>query len=101
MEGGTPGIGSKFKTAYYRAHHDLARCMTMTQRYVPFNYVPLKQNQFPSLQMLERGKRRNLSGIQHETSTPIDDAPGWNEDLASASEAHVKVLSTTSKRREK
>lgn len=40
---------------------------------------------------LEREKRRNLSRIQHETSTPIDDAPGWNEDLASASEAHVKA----------
>ncbi|KAG1753361.1 hypothetical protein EDB19DRAFT_1668878 [Suillus lakei] len=40
---------------------------------------------------LEREKRRNLSGTQHKTSTPIDDAPGWNEDLATASEAHVKA----------
>ncbi|KAG2752147.1 hypothetical protein P692DRAFT_20830369 [Suillus brevipes Sb2] len=46
-------------------------------------------------EMLERGKRRNLSGTQHETSTPIDDAPGWNEDLASASEAHVKADRST------
>ncbi|KIK34636.1 hypothetical protein CY34DRAFT_812794, partial [Suillus luteus UH-Slu-Lm8-n1] len=73
----------------------------MTRRYVPSNCLPLKQNEFPVLQMLERGKRRNLSGTQHETSTPIDDAPGWNEDLASASEAHVKVPSSTSKRRER
>ena len=43
------------------------------------------------LQTLEREKRRNLNGNQHKTSTPIDDAPGWNEDLATASEAHVKV----------
>ncbi|KAG1849749.1 hypothetical protein F4604DRAFT_1504123, partial [Suillus subluteus] len=34
---------------------------------------------------------RNLSRTQHETSTTIDDAPGWNEDLASASEVHVKA----------
>jgi hypothetical protein len=40
---------------------------------------------------LEREKRRNLSSTQHKTSTPIDNAPGWNEDLASASEAHVKA----------
>ncbi|KAG2072835.1 hypothetical protein BDR04DRAFT_1134434 [Suillus decipiens] len=40
---------------------------------------------------LARGKQRNLSGTQHETSSPIDDAPGWNEDLASVSEAHVKA----------
>ncbi|KAG0700296.1 hypothetical protein DFH29DRAFT_642237 [Suillus ampliporus] len=40
---------------------------------------------------LEREKRKNLSGTQHKTSTPIDDAPGWNEDLASTSEAHVKA----------
>ncbi|KAG2149144.1 uncharacterized protein EDB93DRAFT_1143993 [Suillus bovinus] len=39
---------------------------------------------------LEREKRRNLSGT-HQTSSPHDDAPGWNEDLASASEAHVKA----------
>lgn len=44
---------------------------------------------------LEREKRRNLSGIQHKTSTPIDDAPGWNEDLASTSEAHVKADRST------
>jgi len=42
-------------------------------------------------EVLEREKRRNLTGNQHKTSTPIDDAPGWNEDLATASEAHVKA----------
>ncbi|OJA17105.1 hypothetical protein AZE42_02610 [Rhizopogon vesiculosus] len=42
-------------------------------------------------EILEREKRRNLAGNQHKTSTPHDDAPGWNEDLASTSEAHVKA----------
>ncbi|KAG1876123.1 hypothetical protein C8R48DRAFT_627669 [Suillus tomentosus] len=39
---------------------------------------------------LEREKRRNLSGTQVENSAN-DDAPGWNENLASESEAHVKA----------
>ncbi|KAI0351729.1 hypothetical protein OH77DRAFT_1429303 [Trametes cingulata] len=42
--------------------------------------------------VLEQEKRRNLSKQQHKTSTPIpDEAPGWNENLASASEAAVKA----------
>lgn len=36
-------------------------------------------------------KQRNLSNKQHRTSTPLPNAPGWNEHLASASEASVKV----------
>ncbi|KAJ6492281.1 hypothetical protein C8R45DRAFT_193621, partial [Mycena sanguinolenta] len=40
---------------------------------------------------LEREKQRNLSGSQHKTSTPHDHAPGWNEYLASESEASVKA----------
>ncbi|KAI0750086.1 hypothetical protein C8Q80DRAFT_1100636 [Daedaleopsis nitida] len=40
--------------------------------------------------VLEQEKRRNLSKQQHKTSTPIPEAPGWNEHLASASEAAVK-----------
>ncbi|KAJ7867021.1 hypothetical protein B0H14DRAFT_2218986, partial [Mycena olivaceomarginata] len=42
---------------------------------------------------LEREKHRNLKGEQHKTSntTPHDHAPGWNEPLASASEASVKA----------
>ncbi|KAJ7256184.1 hypothetical protein B0H12DRAFT_1286893, partial [Mycena haematopus] len=40
---------------------------------------------------LEREKERNLEGQQHKTSTPHDHAPGWNEPLASASEATVKA----------
>lgn len=44
------------------------------------------------LQLLEREKHRNLTQSQHKTSTPHKkDAPGWNEYLASASEANVKV----------
>lgn len=42
--------------------------------------------------LLDEEKKRNLSGTQHRTSTPLrDEAPGWNESLASASEASVKV----------
>ena len=44
------------------------------------------------MQLLEEEKRRNLRGEQHKTSTPHPKhAPGWNESLASASEAYVKV----------
>ncbi|KAJ7475906.1 hypothetical protein FB451DRAFT_1245205 [Mycena latifolia] len=34
---------------------------------------------------------RNLAGTQYKTSTPHKHAPGWNEHLASASEASVKA----------
>ncbi|KAF8896322.1 hypothetical protein BD779DRAFT_1495196 [Infundibulicybe gibba] len=40
---------------------------------------------------LEREKQRNLSNTQHKTSTPHKHAPGWNEHLASTSEASVKA----------
>ncbi|KAJ6494893.1 hypothetical protein C8R47DRAFT_1069836 [Mycena vitilis] len=40
---------------------------------------------------LETEKARNLSGTQYKTSTPHKHAPGWNEHLASASEASVKA----------
>ena len=43
------------------------------------------------VQILEKEKQWNLSKQQHKTSTPIPDAPGWNEHLASASEASVKA----------
>ncbi|KAF8656254.1 hypothetical protein AX16_002690 [Volvariella volvacea WC 439] len=42
-------------------------------------------------ELLETEKQRNLSGKQHKTSAPLSDAPGWNEYLASASEAGVKA----------
>ncbi|RPD59680.1 hypothetical protein L226DRAFT_490389 [Lentinus tigrinus ALCF2SS1-7] len=43
-------------------------------------------------EVLETEKRRNLAKEQHKTSTPIpEEAPGWNEALASASEAAVKA----------
>lgn len=43
-------------------------------------------------QVLEREKHRNLSG-KHRSENPAlhEHAPGWNENLASASEATVKV----------
>ncbi|KAF5359116.1 hypothetical protein D9756_003485 [Leucocoprinus leucothites] len=47
-------------------------------------------------EVLEREKHRNLSQSQHKTSTPHgSDAPGWNEYLASASEANVKADRST------
>ncbi|EMD33955.1 hypothetical protein CERSUDRAFT_86730 [Gelatoporia subvermispora B] len=43
-------------------------------------------------EVLELEKRRNLTKNQHKTSTPHpESAPGWNEYLASASEAAVKA----------
>ena len=41
--------------------------------------------------VLESEKRKNLSGKQHSHHKS---APGWNENLASASEAAVKVRDT-------
>ncbi|KAJ6513184.1 hypothetical protein C8R45DRAFT_962723 [Mycena sanguinolenta] len=41
--------------------------------------------------VLETEKVRNLTGTQYKTSTPHKHAPGWNEHLASASEASVKA----------
>ncbi|KAG6842354.1 hypothetical protein C0991_010644 [Blastosporella zonata] len=41
--------------------------------------------------ILEAEKKRNLSNLQHKTSTPHKHAPGWNEILASESEADVKA----------
>ncbi|KAK0500432.1 hypothetical protein EDD18DRAFT_1349311 [Armillaria luteobubalina] len=48
--------------------------------------------------IIEREKHRNLSKTQHRTSTPLDNAPGWNESLATASEAFVKPPADLQKR---
>ncbi|KAG6851113.1 hypothetical protein H0H93_000993 [Arthromyces matolae] len=40
---------------------------------------------------LEKEKVRNLADQQHLTSSPHKNAPGWNETLASESEATVKA----------
>jgi len=42
-------------------------------------------------EVLEREKRRNLARHPHQTSSPLDHSPGWNETLATTSEAHVKA----------
>jgi len=42
-------------------------------------------------EVLEREKRRNLSRQPYQTSSPLDHSPGWNELLASTSEANVKA----------
>lgn len=44
---------------------------------------------------LEMEKQRNLKGEQDHTSAPHKQAPGWNEHLASTSEAFIKVRSST------
>jgi hypothetical protein len=41
------------------------------------------------MQVLEREKKKNLEGTQHKSL--IHDAPGWNDKLASSSEAVIKV----------
>jgi hypothetical protein len=43
--------------------------------------------------VLEREKHKNLAGKQEKSL--IDNAPGWNDLLASASEAVVKVCHAT------
>ncbi|KAJ6564454.1 hypothetical protein B0H19DRAFT_1258899 [Mycena capillaripes] len=40
---------------------------------------------------LEKEKERHLKGTQDKNSTPHEHAPGWNEPLASSSEASVKA----------
>lgn len=58
-------------------------------------YAPFTTYQLSFPQVLEQEKKRNLSKEQHKTSTPHPDhAPGWNENLASASEAAIKVRNT-------
>ncbi|KIP08224.1 hypothetical protein PHLGIDRAFT_104622 [Phlebiopsis gigantea 11061_1 CR5-6] len=42
-------------------------------------------------EVLEIEKQRNMDKVQHKTSTTIRNAPGWNEYLASSSEAAVKA----------
>ncbi|THH17863.1 hypothetical protein EW146_g3028 [Bondarzewia mesenterica] len=42
-------------------------------------------------EILEREKWRNLSKEPYQTSAPVDNAPGWNELLATNSEVFVKV----------
>ncbi|KAI0264446.1 hypothetical protein BC834DRAFT_264175 [Gloeopeniophorella convolvens] len=42
-------------------------------------------------EVLDREKRRNLARQPYQTSSPLDHAQGWNEHLASSSEANVKA----------
>jgi len=42
-------------------------------------------------EVLEREKRRNLARHPYQTLSPLDHSPGWNETLATASEANVKA----------
>ncbi|KAL4248072.1 hypothetical protein ABKN59_002387 [Abortiporus biennis] len=56
---------------------------------VPLRYSSTMHDNDPEL--LDKEKSRNMRKVQHKTSTPIDNAPGWNQTLASASEAAVKA----------
>ena len=67
----------------------LALCTTMILRYDFF--CPSIRSIDTLAKVLEREKNRNLNRTQNNTATPHDHAPGWNEALASASEAAVKV----------
>ncbi|PVG04308.1 hypothetical protein CPB86DRAFT_693767 [Serendipita vermifera] len=46
-------------------------------------------------EILESEKQRNLKGEQYKTSSPHKHAPGWNEYLASTSEAYTKADKST------
>lgn len=76
-------------------HRRPVRCMRMTPRWELFRpwqgLESLGLTNRMYAQLLEQEKKRNLSKSQHKTSTPHKYAPGWNEYLASASEANVKV----------
>ncbi|KAI0760953.1 hypothetical protein BD413DRAFT_593197 [Trametes elegans] len=75
------------RTALKRA---IARPSTSALSTTPRFYSSTVHENDPDV--LEQEKKRNLSKQQHKTSTPIPDgAPGWNENLASASEAAVKA----------
>ncbi|KAI0671375.1 hypothetical protein C8Q78DRAFT_972753 [Trametes maxima] len=68
----------------------LVRPSTLTSTAAPRFYSSTMHDNDP--EVLEQEKRRNLSKSQHETSTPMPDhAPGWNQHLASASEAAIKA----------
>ena len=68
-----------------------ALCTIMIQLYAQLQSLKSVSRWLTSHQVLELEKFRNLHNIQHKTSTPHSHAPGWNEALASASEAAVKV----------
>lgn len=42
-------------------------------------------------ELLEAEKQKNLKGLQNDTSAPHKHAPGWNEYLATTSEAYTKA----------
>jgi len=85
---GTVAVRSIFRNG----SHSLARpavTTTFTQsRLANRTYSTVHEN---DPEVLEREKRRNLSRQPYQTSSPLDHSPGWNESLASTSEANVKA----------
>ncbi|KAI1797097.1 hypothetical protein LXA43DRAFT_1089615 [Ganoderma leucocontextum] len=86
------GIPAASRSAFKRT---IPRMSTPASRSPLRFYTSTMSDNDPEL--LEKEKQRNLSKQQHKTSTPIPDrAPGWNEALATSSEAAVKArLSST------
>ncbi|EIW83962.1 hypothetical protein CONPUDRAFT_163215 [Coniophora puteana RWD-64-598 SS2] len=73
-----------------------ARAAVTTPRYASARlYSSFSTMHDNDAETLDAEKARNLTGSQHKTSTPIREAPGWNEHLASESEAHVKADRST------
>ncbi|KAI0649490.1 hypothetical protein C8Q79DRAFT_950812 [Trametes meyenii] len=84
-------VPSVSRNAFKRA---LVRPSTSALTAAPRFYSSTMHDNDPEVP--EEEKRRNLSKLQHETSTPIpDQAPGWNQYLASASEAAIKADQST------
>ncbi|EIW57206.1 uncharacterized protein TRAVEDRAFT_126463 [Trametes versicolor FP-101664 SS1] len=80
-------ITSVSRNAFKRV---IARPSTSALGATPRFYSSTMHDNDPDV--LEQEKKRNLSKEQHKTSTPHPDhAPGWNENLASASEAAIKA----------
>ncbi|OJT14997.1 hypothetical protein TRAPUB_8440 [Trametes pubescens] len=83
----TSMITSVSRNAFKRV---VARPSTSALGATPRFYSSTMHDNDPAV--LEQEKKRNLSKQQHKTSTPHPDhAPGWNENLASASEAAIKA----------
>ncbi|KAJ7170794.1 hypothetical protein C8R43DRAFT_981085 [Mycena crocata] len=71
-----------------------ARALPSTTSRYGVRFSPTMHDNDPEI--LDAEKARNLAGTQHRTSTPHKQhAPGWNEHLASASEASVKADKAT------
>ena len=73
-----------------------ALCTTMTPRSLIYHELYVAFLLVHNLQILEREKDKNLRRSKNDSKPSIHKyAPGWNELLASASEANVKVCNSS------